>query len=369
MKITRIDPIPLALSLKKPVKMAGRAFETLETVLVRMETEGRHAGWGEASVAPYLTGDTTPGIVAAVRILGDALIGCDVRDIGRIVQTIAAAVVGNAAAKAAVDIAAHDAAGHALGVPVHALLGGARAPKLDCLHLVGNGDPEKDVAEASDKAKEGFRAIKYKVANGDVVVEAETLVRLRNTLGPGIMLCADANGGWSRGQASTFVRLADGSMADFLEQPVEADDHDGLARVARAGRIPIGVDESLHGVGDMRRLMKIGAAVGGSFKLMKTGGMQACLNACRLTAALGGEINLSGKVGESSIANAATLAVAAAWGRPSWGLSLTSGYLADDPVADPIRVVSGRVCSRDGAGLGIDVDERKIERLAIATTA
>jgi L-alanine-DL-glutamate epimerase-like enolase superfamily enzyme len=369
MKIARIEPLPLALPLRKPMMMAGHRFETLETVLVRIETQGRHAGWGEASVAPFLTGETTAGIVAAMRFMGDALRGVDVRELGLVADIIGRAMVGNPSAKAALEMAAHDAAARALDVPLHRLLGGARTHEIGCLHLIGNGDPARDIAEAEARAAEGFRAIKYKVANGDLATEAETMVRLRRALGPDVLLCADANGGWSRGQAVRFVRLADASMADFIEQPVAADDHDGMARVAASGRIPVGADESLHGVGDIRRMIASGAASGGSFKIMKLGGIRACLDACRLASALSGEVNLSGKVGETSIANAATLAVAAAWGQPSWGLSLTNGYLAADTVRDPIALSGGRVRVRDGAGLGIEIDERMIERSALASAA
>lgn len=369
MKITRIEPLPLALPLRKPMLMAGVRFETLETVLVRLETEGRHAGWGEASVAPFLTGETTASILETIRLIAQALIGVDVRELGIVSRIIRGVIIGNPAAKAAVEVAAHDAAARVIDVPLHRLIGGALTRDIACLHLVGNGDPEHDIREAEAKAREGFSAIKYKVANGDLSTEAQTLVRLRRALGPDMLLCADANGGWTRSEATTFVRLADASMADFLEQPVAADDHDGMARVARGGRIPVGADESLHAVGDIRRLIDIGAAAGGSFKIMKLGGIRPCLEACRLTAALGGEINLSGKVGETSIANAATLAVAAALGQPSWGLSLTNSYLAVDPVEDPITLVGGRVGVRDGAGLGIKIDERMIERMAMRPAA
>jgi len=369
MKITRIEPLPLALPLRKPMLMAGVRFETVETVLVRLETEGRHAGWGEASVAPFLTGETTASIVAAVHHIGDALLGVDVSELGTVCDVIAGSIVGNPAAKAAIEVAAHDAAARAIDIPLHRLLGGARARDIPCLHLVGNGDPDRDISEAEDKVREGFTAIKYKVANGDLATEADTLVRLRRALGPSVLLCADANGGWTRREATAFVRLADASMADFLEQPVASEDHDGMARVAKMGRIPVGADESLHAVGDIRRLIEAGAATGGSFKIMKLGGIRACLDACRLAAALGGEVNLSGKVGETSIANAATLALAAAWGRPSWGLSLTNGYLAAETVQDPIVLTGGRASIRDGAGLGIKVDERMIERVAIRATA
>lgn len=364
MKITRIEAVPLAMPLRKPMLMAGRLFETTETVIVRLETEGRHAGWGEASVAPFLTGETTAGITAAVRFLADAVVGLDVRELATISSVLTKGIVGNPSAKAAIETAAHDAAGRALGLPVHALLGGARAREIACLHLIGNGDPARDLAEAEAKAAEGFTSLKLKVANGDLGTEAETLVRMRATLGRKIQLSADANAGWTRAEACAFVRLADEAMAEFIEQPVHADDVDGLARVARAGRIPVGADESIHAVRDIRMLIEAGAASGGSFKIMKLGGLRACLEACRLADSLGGEVNLSGKIGETSIANAATLALAAAWGKPSWGLSLTNGYLAEDAVIDPITLRGGRVAARDGAGLGIEIDERMLERRA-----
>jgi o-succinylbenzoate synthase len=364
MKITRIEAVPLAMPLRKPMLMAGRLFETTETVIVRLETEGRHAGWGEASVAPFLTGDTTTGILAAVRFLADAVIGIDVRELATISAVLTKGIVANPAAKAAIETAAHDAAGRALGLPVHVLLGGARVREIACLQLIGNGDPARDLAEAEAKAAEGFSALKLKVANGDLEAEAETLVRMRGRFGRKILLAADANAGWTRSEANAFVRLADESMAEFIEQPVHADDVDGMVRVARAGRIPIGADESIHAVRDIRMLIEAGAAAGGSFKIMKLGGLRACLDACRLAGSLGGEVNLSGKVGETSIANAATLALAAVWGAPSWGLSLTNGYLAGDLVADPIVLSGGRVRTRDGAGLGIEVDERMVEKRA-----
>ncbi len=364
MKITRIEAVPLAMPLRKPMLMAGRLFETTETVIVRLETEGRHAGWGEASVAPFLTGETTAGIMAAVRFLADAVIGTDVRELATISAAVSKGMVGNPSAKAAIEIAAYDGAGRALGLPVHALLGGARTREPACLHLVGNGDPARDLAEAEAKAKEGFSSLKLKVANGDLETEAETLVRMRKLLGRNIQLAADANAGWTRTEASTFVRLADEAMPDFIEQPVHSDDIDGLARVARAGRIAVGADESIHAVRDIRMLIEAGAASGGAFKIMKLGGLRACLDACRLANFLGGEVNLSGKIGETSIANAATLALAAVWGEPSWGLSLTNGYLAEDAAVDPITLRGGRVAVRDGAGLGIEVDERMLEKRA-----
>ena len=109
MKITRIEAVPLGIPFKKPLLMAGREFNFSETVLVRLETAARFAGYGEAPVAPFLTGETVPSILAAVEVLSDAVVGKDARDLSALSELIHRAIVGNAAAKAAVDMALHDA--------------------------------------------------------------------------------------------------------------------------------------------------------------------------------------------------------------------------------------------------------------------
>src|SRR5471030_2113790 len=65
--VRRIDAIPIALPLKAPMKMAGITITKAENLLVRVESESGHVGWGEAPSAPTMTGDTLGGLVAAVR--------------------------------------------------------------------------------------------------------------------------------------------------------------------------------------------------------------------------------------------------------------------------------------------------------------
>jgi muconate cycloisomerase len=360
MKIIRVEAIPVRLPLKKPMLMGGRKYETCESVLVRLVTTDRIIGWGEAAVAPVLTGETTASIVAAVPVLAEQLIGRDPRDLNALGQLMRRAILGNSAAKAALDMALCDVVARSVGWPVHRLLGGKVSERLDCLWLVGNSEPSRDLAEAEAKANEGFRCLKLKVANGDLEQEAQTLNAMRKSLGPKVQICADANTNWSVSQATRFVRLVEPAYPDFLEQPVAGDDIDGLRRVAQASRVPIGADESLHDFQGIRQMIESGAAIGGSFKVMKFEGIANCLHAIRLCRALGGEVNLSGKLGESSIANAATLSLATAFGPPSWGLSLTNHYLSEDLVHEPIAVNDGMAHPSDDPGLGIEVNESRL---------
>src|SRR5262245_28957312 len=78
--IRRVDAVPVALPLAKPMKMAHLTITTADNLLVRVESEDGIVGWGEAASAPNSTGETLPGMVATVRDwLAPALIGQDAR--------------------------------------------------------------------------------------------------------------------------------------------------------------------------------------------------------------------------------------------------------------------------------------------------
>jgi L-alanine-DL-glutamate epimerase-like enolase superfamily enzyme len=90
--------------------------------------------------------------------------------------------------------------------------------------------------------------------------------------------------------------------------------------------------------------------------------MAAVMQAGRLCRDLGLNVNVSAKTGESSIACAAALHIAAALPAIAWGLTPTNQGLADDVTARPIRIERGHVEVSDRPGLGIDVDEERVRR-------
>ena len=90
--------------------------------------------------------------------------------------------------------------------------------------------------------------------------------------------------------------------------------------------------------------------------------MRGATEAGRLCDALGLNVNVSAKTGESSIACAAAMHIAAALPQIAWGLTLTNEGLADDMTARPVRIARGHVELSDRPGLGIDVDEERVRR-------
>ena len=97
--------------------------------------------------------------------------------------------------------------------------------------------------------------------------------------------------------------------------------------------------------------------------------MRNVMNAGILCDQLGMSVNVSCKTGESSLAGAAGLHIAAALPQIDWGLTLSHQGLSDDITANPIRVEQGHVTVSDRPGLGIEVDEDRVRRYRRDVTA
>lgn len=192
--IKRVDAIPVALPLVKPMFMAGVRIEFAENLIVRIEAENGLVGWGEAAPAPTMTGDLQPGMVAAVyRYLAPLVVGADALQHRAVEDRCGRALHHNGGAKAAVSIALLDLAGRHLRVPVCELIGGAVRNRLRPMWLLGNETVSEDLEEAARKQAEGFDFFKLKVGVKPVNREIENALALRAHLGDRVTLCADAN--------------------------------------------------------------------------------------------------------------------------------------------------------------------------------
>jgi len=362
MKIKHIEPIAVSLPLEHPLKMAGVEILTSENLLVRVESDDGAIGWGESAAAPLMTGETPQGMVAAVRYLAPALLGRDAVDIAGASARMDACIYGNEAAKAATEIALHDLAGRATGKPVYELLGAKRRGRIPVLWMIGTGDTEADFAETTEKKAAGFVAYKIKIGAAGLREDIRRTIGICERLGSSMLISADANQGYSVAEAVEYVRAVERTPLAFFEQPVRENDLAGLAQIARASRIPIGVDEGLHAPLYIRLHHEARAAAGGSLKTIKFGGLRPTLAAAQLCESLNWKVNLACKAAESSISAAAILHLAAVVPSLDWGMSLTNQYLADDLTRSTIAVVAGHASVPDAPGLGVEVDESRVRK-------
>src|SRR5947209_19004 len=126
-KITRIEPIPVCVPLKKGMtaKTAHGEHATSAYVIVKVHTDAGLVGLGEATISGLWSGETQAGSVAAVRdYLAPVLLGKDPRDITAARRAMDFQIKLNPFTKAAVEMALWDITGKAAGVPVYQLLGG-----------------------------------------------------------------------------------------------------------------------------------------------------------------------------------------------------------------------------------------------------
>jgi o-succinylbenzoate synthase len=362
MQIKTIEPIAISLPMRKPVQMAGETVSRADNVLVRMESDEGVVGWGEAASAPTMTGETVASTMAAVAHMAGGLVGRTAADIAGVSDAMAVLMYGNSGAKAAIEIALHDLYGRATGRPVHALLGKKARSRIPLLAVIGGTDAASDLREAQERAAAGYRIFKLKVGIGAPEADAARTALVCGGLDAGCLVSADANQGWNADEALRYVAAIANSGLGFFEQPVHAHDLDGMARIAAATRVPIGADEGIHSADDIARHHAAKAASGASLKAIKLGGLRALLEASRLCESLGMKVNISCKTGESSVASAAALHLAAVIPEIAWGLTLTSPALAEDVATEPLAIRNGHVEVPDRPGLGIEVDERRVRR-------
>lgn len=365
-RIKRVDAIPVALPLKKPVVMAGERIERSRNLLVRIEAANGLVGWGEASSAPFMTGDVLPGMVAAVQThLAPLLVGEDLMSRAVLSRRCARALIGNTGAKCAVDMALHDLAGRHLGVSVADLCGGALRETLVPMYLLGNPRIEDDIAEARREFDAGWRFFKLKIGIKAPFEEAAAAIEIRRALGDSVTLCADANTGMKFADARLFAEQAREANLLFIEQPLAPDDFDGMAALARVCTIPLNGDESIGSIPNIVMLHRMGAIQGANIKTIKMGGVGPAWHAMSICAALGLSINLACKVAESSIAAAAVAQLGCVAPNLDWGLNVTQHYLAEDVCEVPLLIDNGVLRRPPGPGLGIAVSEAAVNRFRV----
>ena len=362
--IRRVDAIPVALPLKAPMTMSGVTIATAENVLVRIEAKGGAVGFGEAASAPTMTGDTLGGLVAAVRVhLAPLLVGQNAHTRADLKSIMARALVGNTGAHSAVEMALLDLAGRVLNKRLIDLVGSERRSAVRPMWLLGNPTPDQDIEEARARQAEGFHLFKLKIGVKPIEKEIEAALAIRQALGAKMPLCADANGGLTLANARRYAERTREAKLLFLEQPLPPGDLTGLKALARS-RLPIGVDESIHALADIKAHAQAGAR-GVSLKLIKLGGLSTALDAARLCQRLHLKVNVAAKIAESSLASAAAIHLACAVPSVDWGVSLTHFYLAHDLVRQPLQLRDGHVALPDGPGLGVEIDEAAVERFRV----
>ena len=241
---------PMDLLAFEDDAMAGFRFHGW--LIVEVMTDAGHVGIGNAALAPRLTKQTID------LYLKPLLVGADPFDVEFLWQhmyrkTMAFGRKGvGMTAISAVDIALWDILGKATGQPVFRLLGGRTKRRIPVYASRLYSQPLDELADEARKyLNDGYRAMKLRFGWGPVdgaagMQKNVDLVRtVREVVGDGVDIMADAYMGWNLDYARRMVPLLEPFNLRWLEEPVIPDDLQGYVALKAMGRIPIAGGE--HG--------------------------------------------------------------------------------------------------------------------------
>lgn len=381
--IKSVETLLVQLPTRREHKWTGLTEPIGRYVLVRMTDDQGRVGWGEAPALKDWGGEFDryfgeSQLIARTVIdsyLAPLLKGFEIGNPAGLHARMDALIKGYPYTKAAVEFAYYDLSARALGVPVTTLLGGrvrTRVPVTHSIGLIPVADAEK---EAGKVASEGIKTIKIKIGV-DPRRDVEIVRVVRGAVGDDVELCVDANEGYKTpGEAVGIVRQMEKYRLKYVEQPVMGIER--IAEVARRIDNPVMADESAWNAHDAIQIIAQGAVQIVSIYTTKPGGLYKAMEVGAVCRAAGIICNVNGSI-ETGVGNLANVHLAAA--SPAVTLSCVipvstpaefqSGqiggiYYKDDLIKEPMKLVDGAIEVPEKPGMGIDVDEKKIEKYRV----
>ena len=362
MKITSIEAIPVRVPRPRPFKSSLGVQQASENAVVRIHTDEGLVGLGEASSIWDRRGrgesETINGLLA------EALVGQDPTQISAISALMDSLLHRSYPAKAGVEMALYDLVGKMLNAPVYTLLGGQVRERMLLSHSLSMGDPEDIVEQAARLAEEGYQTLKCKVGR-DLQADLQILDAIRSEVGD-ITLRVDANMGWA--SAKEAVRqINELSVFDLelIEQPLHYSDMEGLRFVRANVEVPIMADESVWTPSDAMACIRANAVDVFNVYVSEAGGLGpaapifAIAEAARLPCIIG-------SMPELGIGTAAQAHLAFAMRNIGYASDVNGFvYHSDDIINETLRIEEGYLYPPSGPGLGVSLDEEKLQRYRI----
>lgn len=369
MKITQALIFPLSIPLIEPIKMAKEVIVDAKTVLVCLTDEAGRQGWGEASVAPLMTGETLDSLLASIKYLAEKMRSTEWSDPKAFVSQLDAILYGNPSAKSCLEMALLDLYTQKESISLWKFLRSlndgdltASPKEIPLLRMLG-GTLEKEIADAKTFRQAGFKHWKIKIGLLSLDEDLHRVGVLSELL-KGDVVSVDANGAMSLTDAIRFCESAEAKNISFAEQLINANSSLGdFVLLKKHSPIPIALDESIHGIQEIEEFMNAKAFDGASLKLIKTGGVLEAWNCARILYEKNLKLNLACKVAETSLSGAATASIGFALGDVPWGFSMSNQYLQFDVCDKPLRANQGHLdCAQLNAiGVGITPNVERVK--------
>jgi len=273
--VRSITASPLDLPLTEPFAIAKGAPSDAANVLVRLELHDGTTGLGEAAPFTAVSGETQKSSLAAIESAKAWLVGLDVRTMHPIATRLASELAAEPAARCALEVAMLDALGRHQRVPLWTFFGGS-GTELETDMTITAGDAEQASAAARAILARGITTLKIKVGARSPAEDAERLLAVHRAA-PGARLLADANGGYTPGEAGQFLAaLATMGVAlELFEQPVLPEAWLEFVRGTPRSGVLLCADESVKSAMQLMHLVRDGAVDAVNIKPMKSGVLES----------------------------------------------------------------------------------------------
>jgi L-alanine-DL-glutamate epimerase-like enolase superfamily enzyme len=368
-RIVSVSATPFRIPYRRVHWQAIGSLDAMENILIRIETNVGITGIGEALTTNKFNSNTLTGTVVAIRdYLGPAITDENPFNVTGVWERMNRARLGEVFAKGGIDIALYDLMGKLLGVPVWVLLGGR---VVDAIEIEGPGygigimSPEEMAEVARRAVDHGLHQIEIKIS-GNLPEDVERLRKVRQAIGVDPSLKIDMTEGYSVKESIRAIRALEEHGVDWIEQPVHHTLLDGLREIRQSVTTPIVVDESATNLEDLLAVIRAGAADGVHIKLPVVGGFTIAQKMLALTEAahlyaLPGSDTSSG-LGIAAVRHFAASSASFCRGIHGSPLART----VDDIVKDPVPDSATKLSVPEGPGLGVELDEAKLEKFAVA---
>jgi L-alanine-DL-glutamate epimerase-like enolase superfamily enzyme len=369
MRIAEVRAFPISYPIAPQNRVAlgiGTAVKR-DAVLVKVTSDAGLAGWGEAHHGRAHT--------AVARLIETTLrqliVGLDADDIASVWERmyrfqLASHGMGAGACLAisGIDMALWDLRGRSAGLPLYRVLGGERKaiPAYAGGVSLGYQDPGALIDEAAKSIDAGYKALKLRV--GDSPERDIARMRaVRAAFAGNVEVLTDANIGYTLEDVRRVMPAMDELGIGWLEEPFPAPDFRSYREAARLGRTPLAAGENHYTRFEFDRLIEDGAVRILQPDLSKSGGITEALRIASLAAKAGLPIHPHSSM--TGLNHAATIHFLAAIGNGGYfeGDVSRSNRFRDELVDNPGAIdEDGCVWPLEGPGLGVEVDERFIER-------
>ncbi len=258
-----------------------------------------------------------------------------------------------------IDQALWDIKGKALGVPVYELLGG---PTRNRVRVYAHARTPEQIKQ---RLKEGFTAFKtgpakrrpsrYVETPAQVQYAAERFAELRKLVGDDVDIGCDFHGAVPPATAKLLIKALEPYHPMFIEEPVNAQNHDVMAEIARGTHLPIATGERVFTKWGFREVLEKQAASILQPDLCHAGGITECRLIAGMAEAYYAAIAPHNPLGPISLAAGVQLAASIPNFLIQEQVSLGEGYLKQ-----PFKVRDGYLDLPTGPGLGIELDENAL---------